>query len=282
MSKTWLITGCSSGFGSEIAIQALNRGDTVVATARNPAKIEHLKALGAHTLALDVTAADTEIEKVVAEAIKLVGHIDILMNNAGVILEGAVEECSTQEVKDHFNVNVFGLLAVTRAVLPSMRARRSGVIAGMGSIGGRSGGAGCGLYCSTKFALTPIFQALREENAHLGIEAILIEPGYFRTDFLTAGNKVTAEKVIDDLLPVMQPMRDFFRNASHKQPGDPVKGAALIVEVLTHSGRCKERELPVRLGLGSDFLNLLGQYLEKDRKEVETWKDLTVTTDYDN
>jgi NAD(P)-dependent dehydrogenase (short-subunit alcohol dehydrogenase family) len=280
MSRVWFITGCSSGFGAEITKQALARGDKVVATARNAAKLDSLKELGAVVLALDTTWPDAKIESVVAEAIRQVGHIDILMNNAGVVLEGAVEETSDQEAKDNFNVGVFGTMAVTRAVLPYMRERKSGVIAGMGSIGGWRGTLGAGVYCSTKFALVGIFQALKAECKELGIEVTLIEPGYFRTDLLASGNKVVAKKVIPDLLPVMQPLRDAFQAYNHNQPGNPVKGSALIIEALTHSGRCKGKELPDRLPLGSDCVKGIEEAMEKANKELGEWKELAMTTDF--
>jgi NAD(P)-dependent dehydrogenase (short-subunit alcohol dehydrogenase family) len=279
--KTWLITGCSSGFGREITLAALARGDIVVATARNASKLSDLAAAGAKTLSLDVTASDAEIEKTIADTIALVGHIDILMNNAGAVIEGAIEESADIEVKQNFNVNVFGTLAVTRAVLPYMRARKSGVIAGMGSVGGWYGGAGCGIYCSTKWALVGLFESLKDEVKHLGIEVTLIEPGYFRTDLLAAGNKITVKKTIDDYLPVMQPVKEAFQQYNQQQPGDPVKGSKLIVEALTQSGRCEGRVLPIRLGMGSDYVKDVKRILQREKEELEAWEELSLSTDFD-
>ncbi|KAH6713526.1 3-oxoacyl-reductase [Leptodontidium sp. MPI-SDFR-AT-0119] len=280
MSKVWLITGCSSGFGSEIAQQALARGDTVIATARNASKLSHLSALGATTLALDVTAPDTIIESVISTAISKHGHIDILVNNAGAVLEGAIEETSDEEARANFSVNVFGTLAVTRAVLPYMRKERKGVIAGLGSVGGWHGAVGCGVYCSTKWALAGLFDALKGEVKHLGIEVTLIEPGYFRTDLLAAGNKITAKKTIDDLKPVMDPLRQAFKSYNHNQPGDPVKGSRLIVEALTGTGRCEGRTLPLRLGMGSDYVATVEGILDEAKKNLEDWKELSLSTDF--
>ncbi|KAH7346809.1 3-oxoacyl-reductase [Rhexocercosporidium sp. MPI-PUGE-AT-0058] len=280
MSKVWLITGCSSGFGSEIAQQALARGDTVIATARNPSKLTHLSSLGATTLALDVTAPGTAIEAVIATAISKHSRIDILVNNAGAVLEGAIEETSDAEAKANFNVNVFGTLAVTRAVLPYMRKERAGVIAGLGSVGGWYGSVGCGVYCSTKWALAGLFDALKGEVKHLGIEVTLIEPGYFRTDLLAEGNKVTADMVIDEYKPVMDPLREALERYNHNQPGDPVKGSKLIVEALTGTGRCEGRTLPLRLGMGSDYVATVEGILEQSRKNLEDWKDLSLSTDF--
>ena len=186
---------------------------------------------------------------------------------------------SAEEAKAHFETNVFGQLAVTRAVLPYMRAQKSGVIGNMGSIAGWEGGAGCGLYCATKFAMVGVSQSLRAEVAHLGIQVVHIEPGYFRTNFLSGDHKVKAQKVIDDLRPAIDPMRGAFQAYDKNQPGDPVKGAQLIVEVLTRSGRAKGRSLPARLPVGSDALAFIEGVLEKEKKSLDEWKDLAATTD---
>ncbi|KAI9785105.1 MAG: hypothetical protein M1816_000516 [Peltula sp. TS41687] len=278
---TWFITGCSSGFGHQVAQAALDQGHNVVATARDTSKLKALADRGALTLSLDITAPDEDIKRVVAKAIDAYGAIDVLLNNAGYILEGAVEEVSDAEAKDHFNTNVFGQLAVSRAVLPYMRQRKSGVVGNMGSIAGWEGGVNCGLYCATKFAMVALSEAMRDEVKHLGIQVVLIEPGYFRTNFLSGGHKVTAKTVIDDLKPAVDPMRGIFTAYDHQQPGDPVKGARLIVEALTGSGRCEGRTLPPRLAIGKDAVEFITMVLDKEKKSLEEWKDLSVTTDHD-
>ncbi|CAM6095971.1 unnamed protein product [Calypogeia fissa] len=280
--KVWLITGCSSGFGNELARAALGRGDKVIATARNAAKLESLKAAGASTLALDITAGDAKVQKVVDEAVRMVGRVDILVNNAAYILQGAVEESSDEEVKAQFETNVFGQLTVIRAVLPHMRAQKSGVIANFGSIGGWRGGIGGGIYAATKFALVGITEALRLENAHLGIECTVIEPGYFRTNLLSGGSKVNTEKIIDDLRQVMDPVKKSYTAINQKQPGDPAKAAQLLVEVLTKSGRCEGRPLPLRLLLGRDAVGYCKAILEQQTKSLNEWAELVSTTDHDD
>ncbi|KAL8651373.1 MAG: hypothetical protein Q9210_003292 [Variospora velana] len=200
-SRVWLITGCSSGFGQEIAKAALANGDQVVATARNPTKLKDLDALGAKTFALDVVADDDKLKDVVASDVKATGQIDVLVNNAGYILTGAVEECA---VLDQFETNVFGCLNVIRAVLPHMRAQRSGVIANLGSIGGWVGTPAAGLYCASKAAVTNFTESLRKEVQDLGIEVTAIEPGYFRTGFLSSGHKSRAANVIADYEPALK------------------------------------------------------------------------------
>lgn len=162
-----------------------------------------------------------------------------------------------------------------------MRERKSGVIAYMGSIGGWQGQVGCGLYCSTKFALVGISESLRDEVKHLGIQVVCIEPGYFRTNFLSGGHRFASQKVIDDLKPVLDPLRNRFNQVDRQQPGDPVKGAKLIVEALTQSGQCKGKELPPRLALGKDAVGSINQVLEKEKKILDEWAELSVSTDHD-
>lgn len=183
--RTWFITGASRGFGALIAEKALEKGDRVVATARNPQAI--LDRFGTRpdllAVALDVTD-EAQAHRAVGEAVARFGGIDILVNNAGYGLLGAVEEATGAEVEALYRTNVFGLLAVTRAVLPHMRRQRSGHILNFSSIGGYRSGPGFGVYSSTKFAVEGLTEALAAELAPLGIHATAIEPGYFRTDFL--------------------------------------------------------------------------------------------------
>lgn len=281
MGKVWLITGCSSGFGQEIALAALAHGDTVVATARDPAKLGQLAERGAMTEQLDVLDSDEKLGSRVEAIVKKTGGIDILVNNAGYILAGGVEECSRSEVEAQFNTNVFGQLNVIRAVLPVMRAKRSGVVANMGSIGGWHGTSAAGMYCATKACATILAEALREEVAHLNIKVTSIEPGYFRTNFLSPGHKTSAAKRIPDLANGVDGTYAGLEAYDHNQPGDPQKGAQLIVEALTNTGRCEGRELPARLSLGSDAYKTVSAHIDQYRANLEGWKDLSTTTDCD-
>jgi NAD(P)-dependent dehydrogenase (short-subunit alcohol dehydrogenase family) len=188
---------------------------------------------------------------------------------------------SDTEIKTQFQVNVFGQLAVSRAVLPHVRTCKSGVIADMGSIGGWAGGVGCGFCRASKFAMVAITEALRDEVKHLGITVTIIEPGYFRTNFLGAGAKVTTKKVIDDLKPVMDLLKSTFEMYNGKQPGDPAKGATLIVEALTGTGRCANRILPARLAIESNAVDVIAGISENEKKDLEALEDLSVTTDHD-
>ncbi|RPB02879.1 NAD(P)-binding protein [Choiromyces venosus 120613-1] len=280
--KVWLITGCSSGFGGLLVRAALKNGDKVIATARDPKKIDDLKALGVATLALDVCEAEENIQKAVADANAVYGRIDILVNNAAYILEGTVEESSAAEVFKIFNTNVFGSLTMARAVLPYMRAQKNGTIANMGSIGGVRGTQGAGLYCSTKFAIAGITDSLRAEVAHLGIDAVCIEPGYFRTNFLAPGHRTPTAARIADYDPVMEPIRNIFNTYDRAQPGDPEKGAQLIVEILTKSGRVAGKEVPVRVPIGSDAIAFISTTAEETLQNMKDWKDLSSSTDHDD
>jgi NAD(P)-dependent dehydrogenase (short-subunit alcohol dehydrogenase family) len=162
-----------------------------------------------------------------------------------------------------------------------MRSHRTGVIANVGSIAGWTSTVGCGLYCASKFALVGITEALRAEVAHLGISVTIIEPGYFRTGLLVEGKKMVAGKTIEDLKPVMEPLREMLGRYDGNQPGDPVKGAQVIVEALTGTGRCKGKQLPVRLVLGRDAVEVVEGVLERERREVEEWRELAVSTDFE-
>ncbi len=188
-SLVWFITGTSRGFGQELVRAALKRGDSVVATSREPQQVAAaFKESADRLLATPLDLNDEkQISTAVDAAIKRFGHIDVLVNNAGHGLLGAVEECNDAEVKKVFETNVFGLLRVTRAVLPQMRKQRSGRIVNLSSIGGLTGWPGWGIYCSTKFAVEGLSEVLAQEVAPLGIRVTIVEPGPFRTDFLGSG-----------------------------------------------------------------------------------------------
>ena len=280
--KVWIITGCSSGFGREIALAALARGDIVVATARDPTKLTDLGAKGAILQRLDVTDDDAHLAEAIASVLtETGGKIDILVNNAGYILTGAVEECSREEVQATFNTNVFGQLNVARAVLPIMRKQKSGTIANLGSIGGWQGTPGAGLYCATKACAAMISEALRFEVAHLGIKVTCIEPGYFRTSVLSPGHRVRAKKIIDELDKGTGATMGALDALDRQQPGDPAKGAVLIVEALTASGRAEGRDLPPRLVVGSDAYEFVTGNMNSNRANLGLWKDLATSTDCD-
>ncbi|MCZ8406389.1 oxidoreductase [Achromobacter dolens] len=273
--KVWFITGASRGLGALIAEAALADGNAVVAAGRNPAAItERLgQAPGLRAVALDVTRPE-QAQAAVAAALQAFGRIDVLVNNAGFGLLGAVEESSDVNVRRMYDTNVFGLLNVTRAALPAMRERRAGHVINISSIGGFRSGAGFGAYCSTKFAVEGLTEALHDELAPLGIHATVVEPGYFRTDFLDATSLVVAPGEIADYAATSGQVRRRAVDLNHQQPGDPVRLAAAMVELANAA------EPPLRLPLGSDTLAAIAEKLAYVARETETWQALARSTDF--
>ncbi|KAF4534862.1 putative 3-oxoacyl-(acyl-carrier-protein) reductase protein [Lasiodiplodia theobromae] len=291
MPYIWLITGCSSGFGREIALAAAQAGDTVVATARDASKLADLstEAQGEGkiiTRRLDVLAKDEEMKATIDEIVATVGRLDILVNNAGYVLEGAIEECSYEEVDAQFATNVFGQLNVLRAAVPHMRSQQQpagGVIANLGSIGGWRGTPAAGVYCATKAAIAVYSQSLRAELAPFGIDVTCVEPGYFRTRLLTGANKTAARNRIPELDEATRATREAFARVSERQPGDPAKGARVLVDALTKRGRCRDMPpLPPRLALGSDAVHVIAGVLDESKRDLEAWRDIVSQTDCDD
>ena len=270
----WFVTGASRGFGRQLVELALERGDAVVATARNPAALA--AELGPHerllTATLDITDSQAA-HAAVAGALERFGRIDVLVNNAGRGLIGAVEETSEAEVLAVFENNVFGTLAVTRAVLPSMRERRAGTILNVSSVGGMASRSGGGIYGATKFAIEGISEALRAELAPLGIRVVIVEPGAFRTDFHDPGSIRFSERVIDDYASTAGEFRDAAASTNHLQRGDPRKAAAAMIAAATAA------DPPQRLVLGADALARIGAKLDQVRSDLDAWREVTVSTD---
>jgi len=273
--RTWFITGASRGFGALIVQHALTAGDNVVATARNPQPL--VERFGAHprllALPLDVTQEDPA-HIVAAATVKRFGRIDVLVNNAGFGLLGAVEEATGEEIERLYRTNVFGLLAVTRAVLPHMRAQRSGHILNISSVGGYQSGPGFGVYCSTKFAVEGITEALAAELAPLGIKVTVIEPGYFRTDFLDASSLMVSPMRIADYDATAGVVRDHAAKVSHNQPGDPDKLARAIVAL---GGVA---DAPLRMAYGSDTVAAIEAKNAFVAGELAQWRGVSVSTDF--
>ncbi|KIF61644.1 oxidoreductase [Pseudomonas fluorescens] len=273
--RTWLITGASRGFGTLIAEQALRAGDAVIATARNPQDITD--RLGDHpnllAVRLDVTREE-EAHQAVAQGIKRFGRIDVLINNAGFGVLGAVEETSASETERLFATNVFGLLNVTRAVLPHMRAQRSGRVINISSIGGYQAYVGWGVYGSTKFAVEGISEALHQELAPLGIHATVVEPGFFRTDFLDEQSLIKTALVLPDYDETVGKMRTFAEAANHAQPGDPLKFAEAMLALVNAPNP------PQRLALGSDTVARIEAKNRLVAQELAEWSELALSTDF--
>lgn len=275
--KVWFITGASRGIGLDIARAALQRGDSVVATARRPETAT--AALGTHArlqvLPLDVTD-EAQAVAAAGEAVARFGRIDVLVNNAGYGLLGAVEDASAKEVERQFQTNVFGLLSVTRAVLPHMRRAAKGHVINLSSIGGFASYPGWGIYGATKFAVEGLTEALAMELAPLGIHATAVQPGFFRTDFLDAASLVRTERALEAYAPTAGAMRTLMASANHQQPGDPRKLAKAVL-TLVDSPRP-----PVRLPLGSDTVAKLAEKHKLVAEEVELWRSVALSTDNDD
>ncbi|OWJ97638.1 short-chain dehydrogenase/reductase [Pseudomonas sp. A46] len=273
--RTWFITGASRGFGTLIAERALRAGDAVIATARKPEEI--VARLGSHpnllAVRLDVTN-EAEAHQAVAEGVNRFGRIDVLVNNAGFGVLGAVEETSAAETERLFATNVFGVLNLIRAVLPHMRRQRSGHIINISSIGGYQAYLGWGVYGSTKFAVEGITEALHQEVAPLGIHATVVEPGFFRTDFLDEQSLVKTALELPDYDETVGAMRRFAKDYNHAQPGDPVKFAEAMLALVNSPNP------PQRLPLGSDTVARIEEKNRFVASELAEWRDLALSTDF--
>lgn len=276
--SVWFITGASRGFGLAIAREALHRGHQVVATARHSEGIRDLLPDAGEwlfTTDFDVTD-EAQANRAVDAGVERFGRIDVVVNNAGRGLLGAVEEVSGSAVREAFDVNVFGSLNIQRAVLPHLRAQRSGHIVNISSVAGVVGMPGWGLYNATKFAMEGFSEAMSHELAPLGIKVTLIEPGYFRTDFLDASSLSTENTVIDDYDATAGATRTHAQGVNHEQLGDPVKGAIAIVDIT------EVTEPPLRLVLGSDAYGFTQAKLDTQIAELHAWRKVSESTDHDN
>ncbi|UZF72510.1 oxidoreductase [Amycolatopsis mediterranei] len=274
-SPTWLITGCSSGLGRALTQAVLARGWKAVVTARKPESIADLVAPYPETglaLALDVTEPARVAEAVQAAEDRF-GQVDVLVNNAGHGYRAAVEEGEEDEVAELFATNFFGPVALIKAVLPGMRARRAGAVVNVSSIAGRLAAPGSGYYSATKFALEGMSDALRKEVTPLGIKVIVVDPGAFRTGF--AGRSLQqAGQAIADYAETAGRRRKENDSSHGHQPGDPARGAEAIVTAV------ESDKPPFRLLLGSDAVKTVRAELEGQLAEVNDWADLSVTTDF--
>ncbi|WP_458368410.1 oxidoreductase [Pseudomonas mandelii] len=273
--RVWLITGASRGIGARIAAAALANGDAVVATARDASSVTQRFGTQPALLAvsLDVTNEAQGIA-VAKAAIEHFGRIDVLVNNAGFGLLGAVEEASADEVRRVYETNVFGLLNITRAVLPYMRAARSGHVINLSSVGGYASGPGFGVYCSTKFAVEGLSEALHAELAPVGVKVTVVEPGYFRTEFLEGNSLVESPSTIADYDSTAGEVRKIAKAVTLNQPGDPDKLAQAMIILV------EAKKAPLRLPMGSDCVAAIEAKNAFVADELQTWREVSVSTDY--
>lgn len=265
-SPVWFITGASSGFGRAFAQHALDRGYRVVATARNVAKLADLAAAAPDRVLLhplDVTLA-AQAETAVAAALARFGRIDVLFNNAGYGIVGAVEETPDAEFRAQMETNFFGAVNVTKAVLPALRRQRSGAIVNVSSMGGQMSFGGFGAYSASKFALEGMSEALAQEVAPFGIKVLIVEPGAFRTSFAAEALKHMPQ--LDAYRDIVGGTREFAHGMHGTQAGNPAKAAAAIERALAAS------VTPLRLQLGADALDAVRAHSEQLLKDLATWE----------
>jgi NAD(P)-dependent dehydrogenase (short-subunit alcohol dehydrogenase family) len=273
--KRWLITGASSGFGLLMAEYLASLGAKVVATARNVEKLQDLMLRhpgNILTLQLDVTKQHS-IDQAVADALARVGHIDVLVNNAGYGVAGAVEEVTEAEYMPMFDTNLFGLIGVTKALLPHFRERRYGTIVNFSSVGGLIGSAGWGYYNASKFAVEGLSEALAAELQPLGVHVMVVEPGPFRTDFLGRSGQ-EAKQIILDYQPSAGKTREYFRSQAGKQPGDPQRAVEAVVAAVS------DPNPPSHLLLGKIALQRFRKRLQEWQAELDRWQETTEGADY--
>jgi NAD(P)-dependent dehydrogenase (short-subunit alcohol dehydrogenase family) len=272
---TWLITGCSTGLGRALARTVLDHGDQVVVTARDASAVEDIVAEHPNTaiaVALDVTDG-AQIAAAVAAAEERFGGVDVLVNNAGYGYRAAVEEGEDDAVRRLFDTHVFGAVAMMQAVLPGMRSRGSGAVVNVSSIGARMSPAGSGFYSGAKAALEGITLSLRREVGPLGIDAMVVEPGSFRTDF--AGRSLTQSRdAIGDYADTAGQRRIEHDRVHGTQPGDPDRAARAIITAV------EADETPFMLALGNDASDLFRVALDALRSDLDTWEQVGRGTDF--
>jgi len=272
-TRTWLITGCSTGIGRALAERLLAKGERVFATARNPEQLRDL-VVGhdnAHALKLDVDVA-ADIKAAVA-AVERAGRLDVLVNNAGYGYLTAIEEADEQGYRAQFETNMFGLIAMTKAVLPAMRERGSGHIINVASVGGFIGNPGSGFYAATKFGVVGFSESLSKEVGPLGVKVTVIEPGPFRTDWAGRSLQTSAHPIAAYEQTVHARLKQLVA-VNGRQVGDPKRAAEAIITVVDSA------EPPLNLVLGAPGLKLAREKLKALAAEFDKWEALTLSADY--
>lgn len=278
-TRVWFITGCSSGLGRALARTVLERGEIVVLTALEPQLLEDLVAEYQSytlTLRLDVTKPK-EVKAAVSKAIAKFGRIDVLVNNAGWEVDGAIEEVSDEAFRRVFDTNLFGVLEILRTVVPQMRQQRSGHILNISSIACFEANPGMGFYTSSKLALEGISVCLAREVAPFGLKVTIVEPGAFRTDFMK-NCFVLADTQIEDYKPYVELKKQWltrYRIDNTSSPGDPNKAALAIIKAVDSDNP------PIRLALGSDAVKTVEESLKSIKAELDTWREVSISTDFD-
>ncbi len=269
--KVWFVTGASSGFGREIVEEALQRGDHVVAAVRSPGALADLAGRdGVLVVRLDVTKP-AEIDEAVRAATERFGRIDVLVNNAGFSILGAVEETTEAQLRETMETMFFGAVALTRAVLPGMRERRSGTVVQITSVGGLTTAPGFGAYCAAKHALEGLSECLAKELEPHGVRVLVVEPGAFRTELF--GSRFRHLPAMDAYAATVGAMREWVVQSDGKQPGDPRKAARAIVETVRGGA-----PLPLRLPLGPDAVAGIREKLAFIAADVDRTEKVAIAT----
>lgn len=276
--NVWFVTGASKGLGLSLVKRLLNAGYKVAATSRNQSDLE--KAVGNHTnflpLAVDILNEQSVADSI-SKTIARFGSLDVVVNNAGYGLVGALEELSDAESRQNFDVNVFGSLNVIRQALPQMRKQQSGHFFNIASIGGFTGNfPGFGIYCATKFAVHGFTESLAAEVAPFGIKATIVSPGYFRTNFLEGSSLAVPKNAIEDYKSVREVQMVHENDINNNQPGDPDKAADVMIEVAAMP------QPPVHLFLGPDAYNLAEVKIKDVQKDLEAVRAIATATNFDN
>lgn len=275
--KVWFVTGASKGLGLSLVKQLLDKGFSVAATSRNSDDLR--QAVGTSDARFLPLAVDLKTEARVAEAIKITidhfGRIDVVVNNAGYGLIGSLEELTDQEARENFDVNVFGSLNVIRNVMPYLRAQQSGHVINISSIGGFTGAfPGFGIYCATKFAVEGFSESLAAESNAFGINVTVVEPGYFRTDFLSSSSLGVPTRQIEAYEAVRQSQAAHQTEIAGNQAGDPEKAVAALIQLAS------VKNPPLHLFLGQDAYDMAYVKIKAVQNDLETWKDVTVSTGF--
>ena len=274
--KIWLVTGAGRGMGADIARAALAAGHAVVATGRDPERVG--SALGAHddllVLALDITDP-ASARAAVAAAVERFGRIDVLVNNAGNFYAGFFEEIDPEDFRAQLETNLFGPLNVTRAVLPVMRAQRSGVVVAISSTGGLIGQEFCSAYSASKFAVEGWIESLAPEVAPFGIRTMVVEPGFFRTELLSAGSTSYAESSIEDYAERTEQTVTAWNGMHGRQGGDPAKLASALIQL------AGQDEPPVRWVAGADAVQAVEQKAKDLLGQVDAHRELSSSLAHD-
>jgi NAD(P)-dependent dehydrogenase (short-subunit alcohol dehydrogenase family) len=280
--RVWLITGASSGFGLQLALLVTKNGDHVIAASRSPEKIQHLTDKGIKVARLNQGEPLYKIKADMANIIYIYGTVDVVVNNAAYVQTGIVEEAPPEVTEKQYQVNTFGVLNVYRAILPHLRAKKSGTLVTIGSMASWFTTPGVNLYNSSKAALRILSFGLAEEVAPIGIKHMLVEPGAFRTELLDPSTNFGAHfgDIPEYKETIAKAVKSLSEDAHGHQPGDPVKGCQTIYDVITSTGLANGRELPALLPIGSDATEYIAKAAQEAIDVCKEWKDVAASSDF--